>query len=180
MSVQQAKIIARRDLKGDQPIAFDITPDAKALEVLAAELDLVALRKLRLKGALHPVGRADWEARAHLGATVVQPCVVTLAPVTTRIETDVTRLFVPQIEVPEGEEIEIPQEDSPEPLGRGIDLHLLMTEALALALPDYPRAEGAELGQAVFTEPGAQPMTDEDARPFAALKGLRDQLQDDD
>ena len=52
-----------------------------------------------------------------------------------------------------------------------------MAEALALALPDYPRAPDATLENAQVTEPGIAPMSDEDARPFAALAGLRDKLQ---
>jgi len=35
---------------------------------------------------------------------------------------------------------------------------------------------GAILGEAVFTEPGARPMTDAEARPFAALRGLKGTL----
>ena len=53
-------------------------------------------------------------------------------------------------------------------------------EALALALPDFPRAEGVELGPAVFTEPGATPMTDEAAKPLAGLADLRDRLKKND
>ncbi len=54
-----------------------------------------------------------------------------------------------------------------------------MFEALTLALPLYPRADGADLGEPVFTEPGKRPLTDEDARPFAGLKDLRDRLKKD-
>ena len=49
-------------------------------------------------------------------------------------------------------------------------------EALSLAIPLYPRAEDATLGEAVFTEPGKQAMTDEDAKPFAGLASLRESL----
>ena len=49
--------------------------------------------------------------------------------------------------------------------------------ALALALPLYPRAPGAELGQAVFAEPGTAPLKDEDLRPFAGLAGLKAKLE---
>ena len=31
---------------------------------------------------------------------------------------------------------------------------------LVLALPDYPRAEGVELGERVFSEEGVKPMRD--------------------
>jgi hypothetical protein len=44
------------------------------------------VRKLRFIGTLEPEGAQDWRLTADLGATVVQPCVVTLAPVTTRLE----------------------------------------------------------------------------------------------
>ena len=41
---------------------------------------------------------------------------------------------------PEGGEVEMPQDDATEALGDTIDLHGLFAEALALALPDFPRA----------------------------------------
>ena len=47
-----------------------------------------------------------------------------------------------------------------------------MLESVALNLPQYPRKDGAELGQHVHAEPGTQPMTDEDTRPFAGLADL--------
>jgi uncharacterized metal-binding protein YceD (DUF177 family) len=107
---------------------------------------------------------------------VVQPCVVTLAPVTTRIEEDVERRFLADPPpMPEGE-VEMPGDESAEPLPDVIDLGAVLAEALALALPDYPRAEGAALEEAQFAAPGTRPMSDDDAKPFAGLAGLRDDL----
>ena len=57
-----------------------------------------------------------------------------------------------------------------------IDLERVFCEALSLALPDYPRAEGAELASAEFGPPGVTPLTDEAARPFSVLAGLKDKL----
>jgi uncharacterized metal-binding protein YceD (DUF177 family) len=48
----------------------------------------------------------------------------------------------------------------------------VLTEALALALPLYPRADGAEDGSLAVTEPGKAAMTDDEARPFANLAEL--------
>ena len=118
-------------------------------------------------------------ATGQLGATVVQPCVVTLAPVVTRIEEPVGRSFVAGWEPPQGDEVELPEDVDTEPLGTAIDLGAIMVEALALALPAWPRAEGADLDEAVFTEPGKAPMTDDDAKPFAGLAALRDKLSKD-
>ncbi|MBB97714.1 MAG: hypothetical protein CML68_24335 [Rhodobacteraceae bacterium] len=164
------------DLNQASATAFSLQPDAPALKAIATELGLDGLRKLRFTGQVAAEGKRDWLLTGHLGATVVQPCVVTLQPVTTRIETDVRRLFLARFDQPEGDEVEMPEDDDQEPLGREIDLGAVMIESLSLALPLYPRADTAELGDAVFTEPGKQAMTDDDTKPFAglaALKGLQ-------
>lgn len=165
------------DLPATRPTEVAVEPDAEARAALAAELGITAVRKLRLTGALHPRGRRDWDLEALLGATVVQPCVVTLEPVTTRIDEPVTRRFRADLPEPQpGAEIEMPEDDTLEPLPETLDLDRVIAEALALALPDWPRAEGAELGAAVGTPPGQAPLTDAAAKPFAGLAGLRDKL----
>jgi uncharacterized metal-binding protein YceD (DUF177 family) len=168
------------DLPQNQPTPFDLRPDQARIGNLVRDLDLIGLRKLRFQGQLAPSGKRDWLLTARLGATVVQPCVVTLEPVTTRLDLDVRRQFLANFDHPAEEEVEMHEDDSIEPLGAFIDPALVMAEALALALPLYPRAEGAELGEAVFTKPGKKPMRDEDARPFASLSGLRDSLKNGD
>ena len=52
-----------------------------------------------------------------------------------------------------------------------------MVEALSLALPLYPKAEGAQLEDTTFAQPGITPMSDEAARPFSGLSALRDKLK---
>ncbi len=170
-------VIRIADLPGRKPTGFDLAPGASANAAIAAELGLIGLKKLRFAGDLRPMGKHDWRLVARLGATISQPCIVTLAPVTTRIDEDIDRTYVAELpEFNAGSEVEMPEDDSVEPLTAAIDLGALMVEALALALPLYPRAEGAHLSQAVFAEPGAEPMTDDEAKPFAGLKGLRDKL----
>ncbi|KNG95689.1 50S ribosomal protein L34 [Pseudaestuariivita atlantica] len=166
------------DLSHRKDTRFDVAPLPETIEALIRDLDLSALRKMRLSGAVEPVGARNFRLRARLGATVVQPCVVTLAPVTTRIEADVERMYVDGLEAPEGDEVEMPEDESLEPLGPEIDLLAILAEALALNLPAYPRAEGVEAGEMVFAEPGVAPMRDADVKPFAALKALRDKLGD--
>lgn len=166
------------ELSQNAQTPFSLRPDADSLRKIAEELDLSALRKLSFEGRLKALGRSDWQLEARLGATVVQPCVVTLEPVQTRIDVNVTRLFVQDYEEPEETEVEMAEDDRTEPLGAWIDPAVVMIEALALEIPEYPRADGAELGQAVYTKPGEAPMTDEDARPFAGLANLKDQLKD--
>lgn len=165
------------DLPENTPTPFEIKPDSEALKALAGDLGLLGLRKLRFTGQIAAEGKRDWLLTGRLGATVIQPCVVTLEPVTTRIEAEVQRRYTPDLPEPEAPEVEMPDDDSVEPLGKTIDAEAVMAEALSLNLPLYPRKDGADLGEAVFAGPGMEPLKDEDAKPFAALAGLRDQLK---
>ncbi|KIC19153.1 MULTISPECIES: YceD family protein [unclassified Leisingera] len=168
------------DLPQNTPTAFEIIPDKDTLTALAAEMGVNAVRKLRFTGEIKAMGKKDWKLTGRLGATVVQDCVVTLEPVTTRIEEQVEITYLARVETPEGAEVEMPEDDSIEPLGTHIDPAAVMAEALALHIPAYPRKDGAELGEAVYAEDGVQPMRDEDTRPFAGLAALRGQLKDED
>lgn len=181
--MHKSDTIRLAQLRGKDEVGFEIAPNAEARKRIAGDLGLVELRKLRLRGWITAEGRTDWRLSAELGATVVQPCVVTLDPVTTRIDEPVTRLFTPDAtleEVEPGEEMEMPEDDTLEPLGQEIDLRRVMVEALSLALPPWPRSEGVELGHRTATPEGAEPLTDEDTKPFAGLKALRDRLDRED
>lgn len=166
------------ELKQNSATPFSLRPDTATLKAIAADLELSGLRKLSFTGTVTAQGTSDWVLSAKLGATVIQPCSVTLEPVTTRIDTPVTRTFVSAYVEDDAEEVEMADDDTIEPLGQWIEPEQIMREALALALPLYPRAAGAQLGETVYAEPGVTPMRDEDARPFAGLAALKEQLSD--
>lgn len=164
--------------RGD--IGFEIAPDAAARAALARRLGILEVRKLRFAGRLRPEGRRDWRLEAALGATVTQACVVTLEPVRTRIDEAVGRRYLAQMpDLPAGDEIEMP-DDAAEPLPAGLDLGAVMAEALALALPPWPRADGVELGEQVHAGDGVAPLRDADVKPLAALRALIDGKKEPD
>ncbi len=167
------------DLSQTTDNSFSLRPDAPKLAEIAATLDISTLRKLSFVGRIVPMGGKDWQLEARLGATVVQPCVITLESVTTRIDADINRRFVHDFSDPDEPEVEMPEDESTERLGQWIDPAQVMLEALTLRVPDYPRKDDVELGQMVYTKPGEAPMTDEDARPFAGLADLKDKLKKD-
>lgn len=171
-----ATIFRVSDLSQTRPTQFSLVPSAEQMTALAHELDLSALRKLRFEGEITAQGKTDWRLKARLGATVVQPCVATLEPVSTRIDEVIERIYLADFEEPDGAEVEMPEDDTIEPLPAEIDLNAVMAEALALNIPAYPRADGSEIGTTVFTEPGKEPLRDEDLRPFSGLAELRDKL----
>ncbi len=162
-----------RQLPSRKATRFDLTPDADMRAALGAHAGLVALPFLRFKGEIQPKGRHDLFLTATLEAVVVQPCSVTLVPVTTRISEPVERRYLADFEEAAGEELELDGNDTDEPLPEVIDAGQVATEALILALPLYPRADGASLGEAVFAPPGVTPIADADLRPFAGLASLR-------
>ena len=168
----------RRDVATD----FDIRPEAEERSALAKDLGLLGLRKARLAGKLTPEAGGAYRLTADLGATVVQPCVVTLDPVTTRIDEEISLLFRPaqQIADPDpGSEVEVP-EDEEEPLPDVIDLRRILSEALSLALPPYPRSQAAlEMAEAAPDAPEEDP-SESRPNPFAGLAALRDRLSKDE
>ncbi len=159
--------------------AFDLHPDADARLALAKALSVPAISKLRFTGEIRPDGARDLILEATLGATVRQDCIVTGAPVTTRIDEPVTRRFVADMVIPTSDEVEMPEDDTAEPLPAELNLSDIMAEALALALPPWPRSDAVDPVDITVTEPGVRPMTDEDARPFAGLKDLKAKLGGD-
>ena len=167
------------DLPQNRATAFDLHPDAKTLETLAHELDIKGLRKLRFTGTVSTKGRRDWQLTAHLGATVLQDCVVTLEPMTTRIDEKVERIFVSELSEPDDPEVEMDADERIEPLQDTIAPAVVMIEALSLLIPAYPRKEGAELGEAVYSQPGVAPMREDDVKPFAGLAALKKQMDSD-
>jgi uncharacterized metal-binding protein YceD (DUF177 family) len=182
---QQKTVIRLADLDPAEGAVFELKPEATQAQM--DRLDVTGLRKARFAGRLIPEGKRGWRLEAQLGATVVQPCIVTLEPVVTRIEDKVVRRYVPNYDQiagvaaeGDGEGMPMPEDDTIDPLPATIDLMVVFEEALSLALPLYPRADGAELGETRFAEKGVAPLEDKDLKPFAGLAGLKDKLENGD
>ena len=156
---------------------FDIAFTTSEMETVSGILSALSVKKMRIRGEISPSGSKDWILTAQVGATVTQSCVVSLKPVQTRVDVPVTLKYAADYQFNEDDSVsEMDPDENIEPLVDEIDLVIIAIEALALVLPDYPRLENATLETAIFTEPGAAPMTDDDAKPFASLASLKDKL----
>lgn len=170
------RIVEVAKLRGAPEFVFDLSATPEERQALARLMGAQAVRKLRFEGRLRPAARGALSLEARLGATVVQTCVVSLDPVTTRIDTPVRRLFTPETGAPSVEIVVSGlDEDETEPLGDRIDLGLVAIEALALALPPYPRREGVELIGSAGLSGDGEP-EEAEPTPFAALASLRAKL----
>ncbi|MGY3436946.1 MULTISPECIES: YceD family protein [unclassified Marinovum] len=177
------QVLVVSSLPQNRPHRFELIPGEAERAALARELGATSVRKVKFEGEIKGRGKRDFVLTATLGATVIQPCVQTLAPVTTRIDTEVVLRYVADWDdlAQEGAETEMSEDVTTEPLPSHINLKDVMTEALALNVPDYPRATDAPpLGNLAVTEPGKAPMTDEDTKPFAGLAALRNKLSGED
>lgn len=163
-------------LSARKPTRFTFRPDAAARSAIARALDLIDLPFLSFVGEIRPAGRHDFLLEAQLQAKAVQPCSITLAPVPCTLDEAVRRRYDAEFKLPEAEEAEM-IDDEVEALPEILDIAAIAVEALALALPLYPRAEGAELTEAVFAAPGVAPILDADLKPFAGLAGLAAKLK---
>lgn len=164
-------------LAARKPTRFAFAPDAQARRLIAAALDLLDLPRLTLKGEITAQGRHDYILSAALVAVVIQPCAISLVPVTTQITETIARRYLQDFSEPTGDETELLDEPDAEPLPEVIDIAAVAMEALLLALPLFPRAPGAALGVVMATAPGAQPLDDAALKPFAGLAGLAARLK---
>lgn len=176
-----SRILKVSKLTNTSEYKFEEIPSEGETDAMAALFDVVSIRKMRFHGSIIAFEEKCWLLEGMLGATVSQNCVVTLERVRTRIDIDIRRVFVPMAE-PTADEITLDasDDDELEPLGKEIDLGLVAMEALALAIPEYPRIEGAELPDSNFSPPDAADMTDEAPKAFAGLAALKEKLSNPD
>ena len=171
--------IAVDDVPAHRPLAVALDLEPEEIAQLAEDIGAVAIGKFRFEGEIALGTGSEVRLTATLGASVTQSCVVTLNPVRTRIDEKVRRRFA-AIDAPTTAEYHLREDEDVEidPLTGRIDLLEIAREALILALPAYPRAEGAALAAQSAAPPGTQPLTDEAMRPFAALAALKSKLPD--
>ncbi len=130
---------------------------------LARRFGIPAIEHLRAELRLWPEADGAVRAEGRVDAAVVQSCVVTLEPVSQRVDEPVALRLLPAGREPRDDPDEEADEVATE---RGVaDLGEAVAEQLALALDPYPRAPGAAL-PAEASDPVEHPM--------AALAKLRD------
>jgi uncharacterized metal-binding protein YceD (DUF177 family) len=151
---------------------IDITVDRDVREHIAAQVEVTAVDRLRVK--LHAVRfRGGIRVTGHLKALVVQPSVVSLEPVVAEIAEPVDRIFLPGSEKAFAGKadaevfVDLEGDDVPDHFeGNEADLSDLIIETLALGIDPYPRLDGESVGIAGDED-------DEDDSPFAGLKALK-------
>ena len=146
--------------------------EANEVECLALATRFDVTKLVFIKGMLTARLSSD-KKRVFVGgqvaARVIQPCVVTMEPVETRIEENIELVFScePPEKWPDELDLSEAEENFPEPIqGDRIDFGEIAAQAISLGIPDYPRAS-----EAVFN-PEALGL-DAPESPFIKLKNLK-------
>jgi len=154
-----------------------ISARAAELEALAKRFGIAAVESLTAEVVLSEFrGGRGVRLTAAMAAEVVQSCVVTLEPVTARIEEGFLLDFMPAETLKANAEIELDPEgeDPPEPMhGWRIDVGEVVAEQLALALDPYPRHPTAGKAGGLVWQDDEEDV-EEDGGPFAALGRLKE------
>lgn len=156
-----------------------LTPSQSERAAISGWLEIEGLESLKASILITRLAENEYSYDAKFEADVVQPCVVTLAPVPAHVSGEVQRSFrvrprsvgsrrkKPAPE-PQVIDISILDEDGPELLDSPIvDLAAPLLEELSLALDPYPRAPG------VVFEPPAEEVIPAH-HPFAVLEQLKE------
>jgi hypothetical protein len=147
--------VAHLPQKG-MPLA--IGADETQRSALAAEHGLVSVEGWKAELLVAPWKRNGVKVSGKVEADITQECVVTLEPLQSRIEEEVSAIYFPESSRlgrlgfhGAGEvHLDVEGPDSPETFsGDTIDVGALAEEFFALAINPYPRKEGVEL------DPGA-------------------------
>jgi len=157
-----------------------IEADGAQRSQLAAEHGLLGVESFRADLTLSNWKGDGVKVSGQVSADIVQACVVSLDPIESHVEAEISALFVPEdsrlakIHTGHSEEILIEADgpDGPESFsGDSIDVGALAEEYFALAIDPYPRKEGVHLEtEAPHSEPAEKgPL----AEKLAALRMKR-------
>ena len=153
---------------GAVPKRVSFVADAAECRALAGRFRLVAIDSLGAEAELMAVDKAI-EARGTISARVIQSCAATGRPLPITLEEPFhIRFEAPGTEISE-EELELSADDCDvmEHDGLSIDLGEAVAQTLGLAIDPFARAPDAD---EVLKAAGI--VGEEDASPFAQLKGL--------
>ncbi len=169
------------DRIGSSALSQTLEASSDERAALAARFDLQALNHLTARLTVRRVRGGKYVGvTGHVSGDAVQTCVISLEPVPALVESDFALVLGPIDGAPERGEIELTGEDDelePWP-DEGLDLGEIAAQYFSLALPPYPRAEGAavpedylapEEEEATASAPASAP---DKPNPFASLAGL--------
>jgi hypothetical protein len=162
-------------LRRDAKTQFRSVAERDELVKLARYLDVERVDKLTLTGFISPTEGNGWRIHGRLMASLAQSCVVSLAPLSIKHNTEIERFYLPEDHLITEQEVQVShdEQDMPDPFTDYLDPAQLAVDELVQMIAPFPRAKGVELAQSGFAPPGITPLTDDAVRPFVGLSALK-------
>ncbi len=162
----------RTDQVGKGVLSVERAATEEELAALARATEIEACTSFRCKYEVSPAAGGRYLVRGRLNASVVQACIISLAPLETKIEEAIEAEFVPPHMLGSGEEgeQEILGGVSVEVLeGDELGIGRLLFEIFSASLDPFPKTEGAEFDWSDHATQAEQ----QEGGPFAGLSKLR-------
>ncbi|NSX85194.1 DUF177 domain-containing protein [Agrobacterium tumefaciens] len=157
------------------PVRIGLEASAEELKALAKFWNVVSVEYLKAELQVSRWKKDGVKIKGEVHAAVTQSCVVTLEPISSKIDEPVEQIFVPEgsklarmVTNEEGEIVLDPDgPDIPDQFtGDSIDVGAVVAEFAALAIDPYPRKPDAEFPETA----DRQPEEEKRPSPFAVLK----------
>jgi uncharacterized metal-binding protein YceD (DUF177 family) len=151
-----------------------IEANEEELDALAKRMDVIAIKSLKATMHIQRSSLGEMvEVKGRFVANVVQNCGVTLEPFEAEVSEEFISYFAEPSTIPNSEEVQVDDDQSPEPIlpNGDIDVGELTAQHLALAIDPHPRKPGVTFE--IPEEVRAQP-----ANPFAVLAEFRAKKKD--
>jgi uncharacterized metal-binding protein YceD (DUF177 family) len=147
---------------------------AEELIAVAGLLGVTTCERFAVTYTIHGISDGTFRLTGRLRARVVQPCVITLEPVSQDIDEPLSVDYWPadQMPAPDKGEIDLADDDSDiQPMDEGrMDVGLVAFDVVAAAVDLYPRVPGATFE---WEDPKAAAETSGKVNPFAVLAKLK-------
>ena len=167
---------------GPEGLELELQASEDERRRLARRLGLLSLDSLSAQARIRRESTTRFRVNVDFYAEVLQSCVISLEPVSSRIGDHFSVLCLDDAGQADAEVFVEPEGDEPpEPIADGrIDLGELVTQYLSLAIDPYPKRPEAELPGGFRRDGGTEEAGDdaedngeEGRNPFGALERLR-------
>lgn len=158
---------------------IDLQPTTEEFAAIAARLELITLSQFEGVITIRPEMGREISVDGEITASFIQNCVVTGDPVEQEITFSLNRRYSEEASEfddldEDDDSITDSIDDGPDPIEGGIvDVGEAAVEELALQIPPYPRAPGAEFDD-ILEDIGNN---DDKPNPFAKLATLKSDLE---
>ncbi len=160
-------------------LRIKLEPTSEQLKLMVKVADIVSIERFVAELEFRRWQKKGVSVKGKVFAQITQQCVITLEPVSSEVNEEIDRIFVPpgskylKPTFDDDGELVLDYDGRDEPElyeGTTLDAWEIAMEHFTLGIDPFPRAEGAELEELGLAE--EVETEDEKISPFAALKDL--------